>query len=738
MALRTRLSLAFVFVVLVPVVVGAVLVGVVAPQLLHDQASGRLRTARASVADVLAARCSQAGQAAQLLGLEAGTLGPASAVRQVVADSGVDYAVVEDASGNVVASAGTLSGAPTANPPADELGSCAGGDGAAIAISARARLQIADQPSLREVAVAWSVGPKTAAALSADLDGQPAVTLLAGGAVVSTTLPSGMAAKQAAAVGGKLAGVFDVGSHVAAFSPPSVAQPYGVIVSELQPDTTKLTWLLVAVVLVTIAAGLVIGRWLARLISRPVMELSDAAGRVASGDLDITIPVRSRDEVGRLAGAFNHMTSELRTYIGRLERSREELRHNLDRLGATLAHTHDLGGILAVVLDTAIGSVQATGGTIMFLDSDGNLAVKVGRGPAAEAMPADARVPLGRGITGTVAKTGEPVRGVVGDGPGLRPIDTEPQAKTVIAVPLKQSGRIVGVLNLYDKEGERRFTSHDLDTILAFASQASVAIDNVLLHQEAQRLSLTDPLTNLWNYRYLTLGLGHEIERATRFNRPLAVLMLDLDRFKQINDQHGHQIGDAVLIELAARMRNEVREVDTLARYGGEEFVVVLPETDAAGAARTAERLTTVIRSSRFCAGTPHSLTVTASIGVAVFPEHGSTPSLLLRSADDALYTAKEAGRDCWRYATTSGAAAGFVQPASGGTGSPESPGGVSGVDEAAARAFDETSPRARPEAAAGPPDVPDVVVPPRVVVVPDAAEAARAAQRHAPRQPDS
>ena len=113
-----------------------------------------------------------------------------------------------------------------------------------------------------------------------------------------------------------------------------------------------------------------------------------------------------------------------------------------------------------------------------------------------------------------------------------------------------------------------------------------MAIDNVLLHQEAQRLSLTDPLTSLWNYRYLTLGLGHEIERASRFSRPLAVLMLDLDRFKQINDQHGHQIGDAVLVEMADRMRTEVREVDTLARYGGEEFVVVLPETDPAGAAR--------------------------------------------------------------------------------------------------------------------------------------------------------
>ena len=116
MALRTRLSVAFVFVVLVPVVVGAVLVAVVAPRVLHDQVSGRLRTARTSVSDVIAARCNQAMQAAQILGLDVSALGPDAAVREVVSGSGVDYAVVADSSGSVVASAGSLPGAPSAKP----------------------------------------------------------------------------------------------------------------------------------------------------------------------------------------------------------------------------------------------------------------------------------------------------------------------------------------------------------------------------------------------------------------------------------------------------------------------------------------------------------------------------------------------------------------------------------------------------------------------------------------------
>ena len=667
MALRTRLSLAFVLIVLVPILVGAIAVLIAVPHILKSQIGTRLRTAGVSVTDVLSARCTQAQLAAQLLGREVATSGPQAAVTQMVADHTVDYAVVSGSDGAIVASAGQLAGAPAqvAKTPA-VLNSCGDAQNANVAISSRARLAIAESPQLSQVAVAYSVGPTTAASLRSALSGSTAVTLTTGGALVSSTLTSTQAATQTAAAKTQESGtsatpkVFDAGGRILAFVPASANEPYGVIVSEPVPNTTGLSSVLAGIVVVTILAGLVMGRLLARLISGPVVELSEAAARAASGDLDIAIPVRSKDEVGQLAIAFNHMTSELQTYIRQLESSRDELRQNLDRLGATLTHTHDLDGILAVVLDTAIGSAQATGGAIMFLDADGHLTVQVRRGEVAESVDAGTVVPLGKGISGQVAVTGEPVCGRAGEGPGLRRVPSEPDAASVIAVPLKQSGRIVGVLNLYDKAGAREFTAHDLDTILAFSTQAGVAIDNVLLHQEAQRLSLTDPLTGLWNYRYLTIGLGHEIERATRFSRPLAALMLDLDRFKSINDKYGHQVGDAVLIELAGRMRAEVREVDTVSRYGGEEFVIVLPETDAIGAARLAARLGTVIRSTPFCldlrpdghtVDPSKGLAVTASIGVAVFPEHGKTPSRLLRSADDALYAAKDAGRDGWRFA---------------------------------------------------------------------------------------
>jgi len=203
-----------------------------------------------------------------------------------------------------------------------------------------------------------------------------------------------------------------------------------------------------------------------------------------------------------------------------------------------------------------------------------------------------------------------------------------------------------------------RFDERDLATIRTFATQATVAIDNVLLHEEAQRLSITDGLTGLWNYRYFTMTIGKEIERSARFGRPLALLMLDLDRFKVVNDTYGHQRGDAVLVELAARVRGQVRDVDTVARYGGEEIVVILPETDVEGAVQAAERICDAVRRRPFGDMSEGEVEVTVSIGAAVFPTHGGSSTTLLRRADEALYEAKDAGRDTWRLATAAPAEA--------------------------------------------------------------------------------
>ena len=175
--------------------------------------------------------------------------------------------------------------------------------------------------------------------------------------------------------------------------------------------------------------------------------------------------------------------------------------------------------------------------------------------------------------------------------------------------------------------------------------------------QETQRLSVTDSLTGLGNMRHLTEQLRLEIERANRFGRALGVLALDLDHFKNVNDQYGHRAGDAVLIEMAGRLRRAVREVDLSFRRGGEEFVILLPETDIPGSLTAARRIGEAIRGATFPVAGPTGsgeVTVTVSIGVAVFPRHARTGVEVLDAADQALYAAKDAGRDTFVLAGAS------------------------------------------------------------------------------------
>lgn len=160
-------------------------------------------------------------------------------------------------------------------------------------------------------------------------------------------------------------------------------------------------------------------------------------------------------------------------------------------------------------------------------------------------------------------------------------------------------------------------------------------------HQALERLAVTDPLTGLYNRRRMMEALDNEVRRSRRLSHPFAVLMADVDRFKQYNDAHGHLVGDAVLKRVATIMREASRDVDLVARYGGEEFLIVMPETRAGGAVDVAERIRARLTAERLPAGR-----VTLSLGVAEFPVHGDTPDALIAAADAALYQAKHAGGD--------------------------------------------------------------------------------------------
>ncbi|MBU0500174.1 MAG: diguanylate cyclase [Gammaproteobacteria bacterium] len=164
--------------------------------------------------------------------------------------------------------------------------------------------------------------------------------------------------------------------------------------------------------------------------------------------------------------------------------------------------------------------------------------------------------------------------------------------------------------------------------------------------QELEHMATHDALTDFFNRNQMTALLEVEIERARRYGHNLGVLLLDIDLFKNINDQHGHQAGDIVLVSLAEILKNSVRTIDYVARFGGEEFLIIMPETRVEMALVSAERIRATIADSPIALPDGTKLSLTCSIGVAAYPTSGDNMDLLLNSADKALYSAKNLGRN--------------------------------------------------------------------------------------------
>jgi diguanylate cyclase (GGDEF)-like protein len=200
----------------------------------------------------------------------------------------------------------------------------------------------------------------------------------------------------------------------------------------------------------------------------------------------------------------------------------------------------------------------------------------------------------------------------------------------------------------------RRMERLEESTSTALAEAADEVTGLEQGREDLERLSALDPLTGVWNYRYLQTALARELETARTTGVGGALLMIDVDDFRRVNAAHGHQRGSAVLRELAQRLALEVRHADTFARYGGEEFILILPGTNAETAAKVAERLCYAVRKLAFDAGPEGdlehgSLQLTISIGGVVFPDHGTHAATLLREADEQLMAAKRDSHGSWR-----------------------------------------------------------------------------------------
>ena len=220
-----------------------------------------------------------------------------------------------------------------------------------------------------------------------------------------------------------------------------------------------------------------------------------------------------------------------------------------------------------------------------------------------------------------------------------------------LCMPLAAQGETLGVICFLAEAGEdlgvpEAISETDVQLAVAMTEQAATSLANIKLRERLQIQATRDPLTGLFNRRYLDEFLEREVSNAMRRGQSLGVIMLDIDQFKEFNDQFGHDAGDAVLRELGSYLMKFIRRGDLACRYGGEEFVLVLPDALLEDTRRRAEELRASVRTLSIWLGGMELRKVTLSLGVAAYPEQGTTAFDLLRSADAALLRAKEGGRD--------------------------------------------------------------------------------------------
>lgn len=404
---------------------------------------------------------------------------------------------------------------------------------------------------------------------------------------------------------------------------------------------TRFLWLLAAFSAIG-ALGVAAAFGLARTISGPVARLTEAAARLAAGDRSARARVETSDEVGRLALQFNRMAETIEQAEAALREDVENL-SRLHEAARPLAGTLDLEDLKERICDTFALLGRSKKVSLFLRPSLEEETLVLAAGCGIEEKARGMTLPFGEGVAGRAASRGrvERIDDLASD-PGYRPFTGSPHdSESMIALPLTDQGRVVGVVTLSARVDGAQYSERDQNLLLALAEMSAVCIQNAQNYNRA----ITDSLTNLYVKRYFEDRLASEFSRFRRYGSPLSLLMLDLDRFKQINDTYGHPVGDKVLMNLARVIERVIRSgVDIPARYGGEEFAVILVETDADGARLVAERLRKTVEGTPF-EGPSGRLPITISVG-ATTARSGMIPDELVDEADKALYAAKGAGRN--------------------------------------------------------------------------------------------
>ena len=322
----------------------------------------------------------------------------------------------------------------------------------------------------------------------------------------------------------------------------------------------------------------------------------------------------------------------------------------------------NLEDLLRSSVDLFTELVQAERGSVMLMEENGGpeLRIRHAKGLAPEVV-AKTRLSVGEGVAGWVVREGKPILVVPGQqSPVSLPRRANYDTDSFLSLPVRGEERVIGAINVTSKRNGEPFDENDLQKLTFLAHQFSIAMQNARALQKVESLSLTDALTGLFNRRFFDQALTREIERSRRYSHKFTLAMFDIDYFKEYNDTHGHQAGDAALKQFADVLRLSTRLTDIIVRYGGEEFAVIFPRTSEGesesrhGASHFSSRVRASVESHPFSgAETQPSGKLTVSGGLAVFPEDvgdgaslSETTKTLIGCADERLFQAKANGRN--------------------------------------------------------------------------------------------
>jgi diguanylate cyclase (GGDEF)-like protein len=375
---------------------------------------------------------------------------------------------------------------------------------------------------------------------------------------------------------------------------------------------------------------------------------------------ELAIPLMVRDEVVGVLDCqsdrlnhFDHETIDLLTLFSTqasiaiqnarlysLERQRARQLQAINTIAQQSTASMDLEDLLPRVC-SVIQQAFSVSHVSLFMREEGEVVLRAHAGSLTPCMPDGGRLPVDREPWSRVLSSGGTfVEKDLSSAPECLRLFAE--ASSRMSIPLVSFGQMLGVLTLYSSQ-RNAFRESELQPLEAVADICASAIQNAHYVERIRQLSYLDGLTGIFNRRFFEMRIVEEMERARRGETGMGVVMVDIDQFKKLNDEFGHLLGDEVLRQVSSLFHQNLRKIDVVCRYGGEEFAILLTQTSATHALSVAEKLRKMVEEWQF-PGVPR--TVTISAGVAAFPDHGASRDELIRAADNALYAAKQAGRN--------------------------------------------------------------------------------------------